>query len=600
MTDASVRAQTPALWPFFLVASFLLSVVFSALTPSFQTPDELDHVKRAYLLSTGQLFLHADDGKPSGGEVDTGLLAYMYHFTPLVGKRAHKITAEELARSESVSWSGQTLYQAPSGTAYYFPAVYIPQATGLAAGRLLGLSVADSYRLARLLSLAAAIALLVLAFRLFTPPAGALALLVLPMTLFQFGGAVLDPVATGLTFLAVSAFMRLASDGALAGQRVFAALVAGTFLVCASRANMLPLLALPFAAAWFTRDRRHAWIALGVSVFVLAWTAITIKTTVYAPGPRDADHAGRLVHYLTHPGELSHMLWVTWSHPVRMAEYWESFLGVLGWLDIGFPAPFYAWAGTAFLATVVTSFATHSWRSLCVARLLLALICVSAILLTFLALLVQWTEPGSYLIEGVQGRYFLIPAVCLAYALLSQPQPRPKPLHLLSHGLLAALTCISAYGTAKLLADRYYMQPIPSQAALTYTLRTGSLLQDDAALPLTLPQAGTGEAVPAESVRLLMDIKSRMTDPAANATLRLWEADGSEHRFTVPLSNVKEGDYLAVPVDGKSYIRGELQADDENGISMWESVDANGKRAHCVAVQSMDGAIHAVPGCPLP
>lgn len=599
MTDASVRAQTPALWPYFLVATFLLSVVFSALTPSFQTPDELDHVKRAYLLSTGQLFLHADEGKPSGGEVDTGLLAYMYHFTPLVGKRAHKVTAEELAQSESVSWSGQTLYQAPSGTAYYFPAVYIPQATGLAAGRLLGMSVADSYRLARLLSLTAAIALLVLAFRMFTPPAGALALLVLPMTVFQFGGAVLDPVATGLTFLAVSAFMRLASDGALAGRRVFAALVVGTFLVCASRANMLPLLALPFAAAWFTRDRRHAWIALGVSVFVLAWTAITIKTTVYAPGPRDADHAARLVHYLTHPGELTHMLWVTWSHPVRMAEYWESFLGVLGWLDIGFPAPFYVWAGTAFLATVATSFATGSWRSLIAARLLLVLICVSAILLTFLALLVQWTEPGSYLIEGVQGRYFLIPAVCLAYALLSQPQPRPRLLHLFSHALLAGLTCISAYGTAKLLADRYYMQPTRPQAMLTYTLQAGSPLQADVPLPLTLPQADSSDAQ-VGSVGLLLDIKAQLADPAANAILRLWERDGSEHRFKVPLADVQDGQYLSVPVDGRAYVKGELQAGDEDGISMWESVDSSGKRVQCLALQSVDGATHAVPGCPLP
>lgn len=261
----------------------LLSIVLSALTPSFQTPDELDHVKRAYLLSKGQLLLHARDGNPSGGEVDTGLLSYMQQFTQLVGKRAQKLTAEELARSESIAWSGETVYQAPSGTAYYFPAVYLPQATGLAAGRVLGWTVADSYRLARYLSLAAAIALLALAFRIFAPPAGALALLVLPMTLFQFGGAVLDPVATGLTFVAVAAFMRLAVDGRQANARIFIALVAATLLVCASRAHMLPMLALPFAAAWFARCGRRFWIALALAVFVLGWTAVTIKTTVYAP-----------------------------------------------------------------------------------------------------------------------------------------------------------------------------------------------------------------------------------------------------------------------------------------------------------------------------
>jgi|GEM_PF-484740 len=591
--------QRPLLWPFFLMAGILLSLVLSALTPPFQTPDELDHVKRAYLLSTGQVLLHAEDGNPSGGEVDTGLLAFMHHFTPLVGKRAHKLTAEELAHSETVAWSGQTLYQSPSGTAYYFPAVYLPQASGLATGRLLGMSVADSYRLARLLSLAAAAALLVLAFRLYAPPAGALALLVLPMTLFQFGGAVLDPVATGLTFLAVSAFMRLSTDKTASSPRVFLTLAICTFLVCASRANMLPLLALPFAAAWFTRNRRQFWIAAGLSVFVLAWTAISIKTTRYAPGPRDADHAARLIHYLTHPAELGHMLFVTWTHPVRMAEYWESFIGVLGWLDIGFPAPFYTWAGTAFLATVASSVATAEWRSLALARVLLAVVCFSAIFLTFLALLVQWTEPGSALIEGVQGRYFLIPAICLAYAILSQPEPRPRALHLLSHLLLAGFMCISAYGTAKLLADRYYMQPAPTPAEPTYALQSTTRLRQEAPLRLHLPQPAEGQRRPVDAVGLLLDLGQR-NDPRSAAVLRLWGPDGEEHRFPVPLADARDNTYLEVPLDGKVYVEAELSLAGESDVGLWESVDHDGRRSSCVMLRSTDGMASTAAGCPLP
>lgn len=602
MTDTrtALPPQQPVLWPFFLAFAMLLSIVLSALTPSFQTPDELDHVKRAYLLSKGQLLLHARDGNPSGGEVDTGLLSYMQQFTQLVGKRAQKLTAEELARSESIAWSGETVYQAPSGTAYYFPAVYLPQATGLAAGRVLGWTVADSYRLARYLSLAAAIALLALAFRIFAPPAGALALLVLPMTLFQFGGAVLDPVATGLTFVAVAAFMRLAVDGRQANARIFIALVAATLLVCASRAHMLPMLALPFAAAWFARCGRRFWIALALAVFVLGWTAVTIKTTVYAPGPRDADHAARLMHYLTHPSELWHMLWVTWSHPVRMSEYWESFLGVLGWLDIGFPASFYLWAGTAFLATVAASVATGAWRSLALARTLLVVVCFSAILLTFLALLVQWTEPGSRLIEGVQGRYFLIPAVCLSYALLAQPHPRPRALHLVSHLLLAGLVLISGYGTAKLLADRYYMQPVRPVALPAYSLEAGQAIATDAPTQLQLPQPVTGPETAIDSVSILLDIRKAITDPRAKASLRLWDSDGSEHRFELPLTGNGDDDYHSVPVDARAYVRGDVRIDGTAEVGLWEAVDGTGQRTSCLAVHATDGTRRVTPGCPLP
>ena len=51
---------------------FLLVRLFGILTPPFQSPDEFNHLKRAYLLSKA-MFVIDSRGTHTGGEIDEGL-----------------------------------------------------------------------------------------------------------------------------------------------------------------------------------------------------------------------------------------------------------------------------------------------------------------------------------------------------------------------------------------------------------------------------------------------------------------------------------------------------------------------------------------------
>jgi uncharacterized membrane protein len=413
------------------------------------------------MLSQGQILLSAEDGNPSGGNVDIGLLNYMARFTPLITDRSHRLSAADIAEAKTLTWTGEDLYQAPSGTAYYLPLVYVPQATGLGLGKLVGASVDTSYRLARFLSLLASGLLLAFAFRLYRPSVAVIALLALPMTLFQFGAAVLDPMATAMSILAISAFMRISLDKEATKPWVFAALAICTLVVTACRANMLPLLLLPLASYWFTRDRRHLMIGVATALFVMAWTALTIKSTVYSPNITQTNHSARLIAYLTHPGELGRILFSTWTHPVRMLEYATSFIGVLGWLDTPFKPVFYKYFGALLFVVLLSCVTLSNWRQQWKPRGLLLFICASSILLTFIALLVQWTKPGATLIEGVQGRYLLIPILCALYAVTGQPQPGARMMSTIRNLLVIVLIVISGKATADRLLERY--APLPPQ-----------------------------------------------------------------------------------------------------------------------------------------
>lgn len=127
---AQSEARAPQVWPLFLVAALLVSLLFSAITPPFQAPDEFDHVKRAYMLGQGQILLKSMEGSPSGGYLDSGLVAYMERFTPLKGVAARKISSDELLAAGDLQWTGKPQFQTAVGTAYYFPLMYRAAGSG--------------------------------------------------------------------------------------------------------------------------------------------------------------------------------------------------------------------------------------------------------------------------------------------------------------------------------------------------------------------------------------------------------------------------------------------------------------------------------------
>lgn len=192
-----------------LLFSILIACgVLSIIIPPFQSPDEQDHIKRAYLLGKGVLVLDRAEAQSSGGYIDDGL----YKFTQSYGSVKDKLSKEEISSANEIEWSGVTVYNEFPGTGYYFPAIYLPQAIGLFIGELLEFNVDHSYRLARAFALFAIILLFYAAFRLYPPNPLVLALISIPMTLFQFSSASLDGVSTALAVFSISSFLKIAND----------------------------------------------------------------------------------------------------------------------------------------------------------------------------------------------------------------------------------------------------------------------------------------------------------------------------------------------------------------------------------------------------
>ena len=183
---------------FFATVLFLM---LNSLIPPFKSLDEQDHLKRAYLLSKGALLLTTPAGTDSGGYIDSGLLEYQDRYLTLtqIEQPSAKITLDYIEDAKRIEWSGDRVFSYAPGTGFYFPLAYLPQASALFIGEHLGLSIHDSYNLARLLTFLASVLVVVVAFRLYPPNLLTLALLLVPMTLFQFVSTSLDSITIALS-----------------------------------------------------------------------------------------------------------------------------------------------------------------------------------------------------------------------------------------------------------------------------------------------------------------------------------------------------------------------------------------------------------------
>ncbi len=208
-----------------------------------------------------------------------------------------------------------------------------------------------------------------------------------------------------LTTLARATFVRLWRGGRAARRTYWIVFHLCMLVLVNSRAQALPLLALPFVL--FIQHRRKRDLVGGVvqTLVALAWIALVARYNVdtritTSDGPR-----GAILHYGSHPTELFTVLWHTVSNPDRMHFYGNSFIGLLGWLDAPLPRYFY-------LSSVVAlgPQSLHAWdvpragETSCRRRHGRA--GAGQRIDRFLSMLANWTPQPAVDIDGVQGRYF--------------------------------------------------------------------------------------------------------------------------------------------------------------------------------------------------
>lgn len=586
-----------------IIALFVISCsILSVIIPPFQSPDEHDHIKRAYLLSRGVFVLDRPEGKSSGGYVDDGLLEFITNYGAVRGK----LSAEEVSSKGAIEWSGNRVYSSAPGTGYYFPAIYLPQAFGLWVGELLDLTIDHSYRLARALALSAVALLLYAAFRLYPPNPLVLVLLAVPMSLFQFSSASLDGISTALAVFSISAFLKISTNRGASSVWVQYAFALAIAVLASSRIHALPLLLLLAATFFYTKNSRSLFLFAAVGLFVFGWNLFALRTTVDLRVPIGESTSNIVIYYFLNPIRFFHVIWQTLADNALREFYWKSFFGILGWLDTPFPASYYTQFALILSIAVVLAISFDNIRDEWSQRLLLLFVSVISIFFIFFALLVTWSPHPAQLISGVQGRYFLIPSIVLAYGIAGNVGLVDGFRRTVATFIFLLFFVFSLLVTVNLLINRYYLveNKVESEIIVVGDAESGNrpkmiasaaLNQND---PVALKFPALDENGLGKITRVGIMFGTHVRKNPGEAELILAAKGGFVYRriFTLPDLVDNAYKYFRVPAD--HYTSGELRFISGGGVSVWEIQVGDNNFLSCLKLNTIRNQTVTINGCP--
>lgn len=402
----------------FVVLGLLFGILFSFIMPPFFALDESVHFNHAYQVSGGHLLPQKLSYRYYGGyvteHVDDTVLQSLTHRSDQPGFRTgYRDNFNDYAklRTRKKVWS---IF---NSTAVYPPVPYVPQATGIFAGRVLHLPTVWLMYLGRLTNLVVWVVLVALAVRLL--PFGKWALVVvalLPTSVVQASSLSADALTTALAFLAAAYVLRLACRPARIDRRQF--MLVGLLMLLLSLTKqtyacfVLLIFALPVARfrtskTYWTRTLALVLVCLvPAAVWTLAVRHIDIMLPVL-PNHPPIDMVAQLKGILLQPYYFGYAVWSTYLTG-RADITASTFIGQFGRIyDLHLPllvvAAAYGLLATVFLADERVP-AVRDRRRL--RTVFAAVLVLSVIVLTTILYLTYTTLKGHF-VDGLQARYFL-------------------------------------------------------------------------------------------------------------------------------------------------------------------------------------------------
>ena len=393
-----------------VIASLVLGMAWMIVIPPFGAPDEAAHFYRAWYVSKGHFTATLQDGTP-GVVIPPELLLLKETFRWRREQQTFPFEAVRPALRAPAASEPERFYALPSHS-YSSGLGYIPQAIGIALGRAAGASPLTCFYLARFCNLLVGVALIALALHFFPAYRWLVTILALtPLAAHVRSSLSLDVVTMGLAFLFIALVTRALFVDAPVSPRVWTAITILGGLLCMTKINYLPIVALALLVpAKRFATARAAWISRGALIAVAAagsMIATAIATHFYAPYRLgDINPQLQTKYILDHPLQFLSVLKVEYVN--RAKWYLISMVGDLGSGEyiVVLPKVLVTFYFLAILVLLLTDtnpeLRITPWQ-----RVWFTILCAGSAIAVALAIYTTWNPVGWDRIDGLQGRYYL-------------------------------------------------------------------------------------------------------------------------------------------------------------------------------------------------
>lgn len=383
---------------------FILGLAFTFLVPPLQKPDEHGHFKRAILLSKGYVFL-LNDGKKLPIEkmytdiiFDKKLNAIPYHanikFDPSWYRKPLFASPDDFKIS----------YLDPKGM-FILPTIpYTPHAFGLLLSRLLHLGGVAGFFAGRFFMFIFSFFMMIFIYRKTRKPYDDILLFTfsLPMLIHQISGYGYD----GMHYIAGAAlfctFINLLHFRSNKLKHVL--LFGGSLLLflltkLSYEAFFLLFFLIPY------RNKLRLFLSVLVSYLVIK-LPFFVSSYYYRDNPIGVNPLKQIIYIIHDPLHFA-IIFIT-SFLSNIKFHVQGAIGIFGWLDYSMnPFMYFIWIGAA--CYLIYSIKLKKIDLLPTSKLFILLaipILTYALIQTIFYL--GWKTVGSSVIDGTQGRYYLI------------------------------------------------------------------------------------------------------------------------------------------------------------------------------------------------
>jgi uncharacterized membrane protein len=398
----------------FVVITLPFGIAMALIGPPTSVPDEQAHLAKIAAVADGRAFGTLDDHKiediNSGyGGLSNGALP---HANGLSLKSLRSIVAQDLVCNRRTS-------NFPSNALGYAPLPYVLAAIDYRISCAAGSSFGTFFYSSRIINLL--VAVLLTALGIAAAGTGRWVIFVfgsLPMSVYLMGSLSADSLAIGSSLWLLGLVSGLLSGRLKSGTGTTSFLTIAGLMVALSKPGYVWLVvAVALCYRPFPSFRHYAInVLIAVSLPLVAHTYYLYHMagfTVPFPGVDQHANASSLIENPLHFLQLVSATLLS----DNLQVLYETMVGRLGWLDVSIGTVGITCTAIAITLSLLCNSSTFTGGHIARAGLI-ALALVASVALC-VPLYIAWTLPGSSVISGLQGRYFIpaIATLCLGLSI---------------------------------------------------------------------------------------------------------------------------------------------------------------------------------------
>lgn len=393
---------------FFIFISLFFGFIYVILLPPFQSVDEAAHFYRGYEISSGTFLSKKIDNKV-GDYLPSSLEKFASRYTFLIKNIDKKINVNYIINSAQIKLNpNETKFIEFKNTALYSPMCYLTQVPGMYIAKAFGVNPLWIFYLGRISNLIfftviGYISLKIIPF--YKLPM--MLLLLMPMTLSLAGALTSDVMVIGMNFLWVAVLLKFLTDDKLVNFRRISILFLLAFILALSKSYFLliPLILL-LPRSKFKNLTHYLTCILGtllISVlFFVLWQNFINRLGFDMNS--SANSVEQLEFIFSNPFNYCVILLKTFI--IKLPRILITMIGVLGWQDTRLDFLTYILYPILIILSIIsenrTNFEFKTWQVLIIFSDI-----VLAFFFIFTTLYLMWSNVGSPIILGLNGKYFI-------------------------------------------------------------------------------------------------------------------------------------------------------------------------------------------------